>query len=281
VLSGEGADELFGGYVTYRADQLAAWCRRIPPELLHLAIAAARKWPVSDEKISFEYKLKRFLAGCLMTAERAHVYWNGTFSDRGKSELVRSELPPALASILAELRLAGNGFKEFLWFDQKYFLGDDILAKVDRISMAHSLEVRPPFLDHRIIEFASSLPRHFQLNGSRQKVILKELMKGKLPDAILRRKKVGFDIPAHEWLRGPLRSLLIDTLSTGASDFPDLFQPQAIQKLIARHLERRENVGYHLWGLMILFLWMKRWKIQTASSESVDQRAREGLFTSI
>jgi asparagine synthase (glutamine-hydrolysing) len=281
ALSGEGADELFGGYVTYRADQLSARFRRIPRMLLHLAIAACRRWPVSDEKISFEYKVKRFLAGCEMTAERAHVYWNGTFCDRDKQELIRSELPPALASKLAEVRLAGNGLKEFLWFDQKYFLGDDILAKVDRISMAHSLEVRPPFLDHRIIEFASSLPEEFQVNGSRQKVILKELMKGKLPDGILRRKKVGFDIPAHEWLRGPLRSLMLDTLLTGASDFQDLFRPQAIQKLIARHLERRENVGYHLWGLMILFLWMKRWKIQTASSERVDQRVREGLFTSI
>ena len=281
ALSGEGADELFGGYVTYRADQLSAWCRRIPSSLLRLAMAAARRWPVSDEKIGFEYKLKRFLAGCEMPVERAHVYWNGTFSDSDKQELVRSDLPPALASILADLRIAGASLKEFLWFDQKYFLSDDILSKVDRISMAHSLEVRPPFLDHRIIEFASSLPERLQVTGSRQKVILKELMKGKLPAAILQRKKVGFDIPAHQWLRGPLRSLMLDTLLTGASDFQDLFRPDAIQKLIARHLERRENVGYHLWGLMILFLWMKRWKIQTASSETIEQPVREGLFTSI
>ncbi len=281
ALSGEGADELFGGYVTYRADQLSAWCRRIPSRLLHRAVAAARRWPVSDEKIGFEYKLKRFLAGCEMQAERAHVYWNGTFSDAEKQELVQGDLPPALASILADLRIAGTSLKEFLWFDQKYFLSDDILAKVDRISMAHSLEVRPPFLDHRIIEFASLLPRELQVNGSRQKVILKELMKGKLPAAILQRKKVGFDIPAHEWLRGPLRSLMLETLLTGTTDFQDVFRVDTIQKLIARHLERRENVGYHLWGLMILFLWMKRWKIQTAPNETIEQPVREGLFTSI
>ena len=247
ALSGEGADELFGGYVTYRADRISSYFRHIPKRLLRLIASTGGLLPVSDEKISFEYKLKRFLAGCALPPERAHVYWNGTFSDSAKRALVEPELPPALGPLLAELRAAGNDLKAFLWFDQKYFLADDILAKVDRMSMAHSLEVRPPFLDHRIIEFANSLPAEMQVNGSRQKVILKELMRDKLPPSILSRKKVGFDIPAHEWLRGPLRSLMLDTLLAGCSEHADLFQSQAIQELIARHLERRENVGYHLW----------------------------------
>jgi asparagine synthase (glutamine-hydrolysing) len=280
ALSGEGADELFGGYVTYRADQLAARARLVPQSFLRLASLATGLLPVSDEKISLEYKLKRFLAGCAMPSERAHVYWNGTFTDSGKEALVEGDLPGALSSILSGLRAAGNSLKAFLWFDQKYYLADDILAKVDRMSMAHSLEVRPPFLDHRIIEFAGSLPSELQVNGAKQKVILKRLMAKKLPAAVLSRKKVGFDIPAHEWLRGPLRTLLLDTLGSGSPAHDSVFRTAAIQNLIAQHMERRENVGYHLWGLLILFLWLKRWNIQTAAA-TAGQHVSDGLFTSI
>jgi asparagine synthase (glutamine-hydrolysing) len=264
ALSGEGADELFGGYLTYRADAYARWMRRLPPGSLPLARWAARLWPVSDDKISFEYMLKRFLEGSRMPPERAHVYWNGTFSDAGRQALLRTSSPGALDRILADLNRAGDDLAAWLWFDQRYYLPDDILMKVDRMSMAHSIEVRPPFLDHRIVEFAATLPAAFKIRGSRQKVILKDLMRGKLPPSILRRKKTGFDIPAHHWLRGPLRQLMIDTLSRGASEHSSVFRPAAIEACMRRHLERRENLGYHLGGLMILFLWMRKWQIQTA-----------------
>ena len=211
ALSGEGADELFGGYLTHRASLMARSIRGCPLRRLVWMTAAMRLWPVSDEKISFEYKVKRFLEGCRMQPERAHVYWNGTFSDEEKAKLVRRRLPPALDATLQELAEAGDDLAAYLWFDQKYFLPDDILTKVDRISMAHSIEVRPPFLDHRIVEFAASLPPSLKINGSRQKVVLKNLMRNKLPASVLSRKKVGFDIPAHEWFRGPLRPLLLET----------------------------------------------------------------------
>jgi asparagine synthase (glutamine-hydrolysing) len=265
ALSGEGADELFGGYLTYRANRFARPVRRLPGSALKLIFKALNRWPVSDEKISFEYKLKRFLEGCQMPAERAHVYWNGTFSDPEKKALVLPELPNALDSILNELSQAGENLGAYLWFDQKYFLPDDILGKVDRMSMAHAVEVRPPFLDHRIVEFAASLPGHLKINGVRQKFLLKELMKGKLPSSVLRRKKIGFDIPAHDWLRGPLRTLLMDTLAGGASEHAELLRFAGIDTHMRQHLERRANTGYHLWGLMILVLWMKRWGIQSSS----------------
>jgi asparagine synthase (glutamine-hydrolysing) len=268
-LSGEGADELFGGYLTYRANRMAALARGLPRKALQLALAALRFWPVSDDKISFEYQLKRFLKGSLMSSERAHVYWNGTFSEAEKPALVRSELPPALDRILGELRdcsKANDDLAPYLWFDQRYFLPDDILNKADRMSMAHSLEVRPPFLDHRIVEFAATLPASLKIHGSRQKVLLKELMRDKLPASVLQRKKVGFDIPAHDWLRGSLRPMMQEVLMDGASDHAGLFRREAIETLIRDHLERRVNVGYHLWGLMVLFLWMKKWGIQATAS---------------
>jgi asparagine synthase (glutamine-hydrolysing) len=133
------------------------------------------------------------------------------------------------------------------------------------MSMAHSLEVRPPFLDHRIVEFAATLPPAHKMQGSHQKIVLKQLMKNKLPEMILRRKKVGFDIPAHEWLRGPLRELLLDTLREGLAEYDSLFRPGMVQELVRLHLKRRKNIGYHLWGLLLLFLWMKKWRIQAAS----------------
>jgi asparagine synthase (glutamine-hydrolysing) len=284
ALSGEGGDELFGGYVTYRANRLARPMRRLPSVALRLALEAVRFWPVSDEKISFEYKLKRFLEGCRMPPEQAHVFWNGTFSGPEKQGLLQTTLPGTFDRILAELRqnlASEDDLAPYTWFDQKYYLPDDILTKVDRMSMAHSLEVRPPFLDHRIVEFAASLPADLKIRGSRQKLILKELMKHKLPSSVLRRKKMGFDIPAHEWFRGPLRTLLCDTLGAGATEHSGLFRRSAVDDCVRAHLERRANLGYHLWGLLTLFLWMKRWRIQTAPGDRVGRPMTESIPTSI
>jgi asparagine synthase (glutamine-hydrolysing) len=268
ALSGEGADELFAGYMTCRADMLAEWARRMPRSVLRMALAVVRHWPVSDEKISFEYKLKRFLEGSLLPPSHAHVFWNGTFTEEEKRSLLKDHLPKTFHGMLDEmdqLRRIGNGLASNLWFDQKYYLADDILVKSDRMSMAHSLEVRPPFLDHRIVEFAATLPARLKIRGARQKLVLKELRKDKLPASILQGKKTGFDIPAHEWLRGPLRAMLVDTLSEGLSTYGELFRSEVVNSFLKRHLERKINAGYHLWGLMILFQWMRKWRIQATS----------------
>ncbi|GAC1700713.1 MAG: asparagine synthase (glutamine-hydrolyzing) [Candidatus Acidiferrum sp.] len=268
ALSGEGADELFAGYITCRADRFATWARRIPRALLRAALATVQHWPVSDEKISFEYKLKRFLEGSLLKPSHGHVFWNGSFSDQEKDTLLRQPLPGAFHRLLNkvdELPQTGDELARFLWFDQNYYLADDILVKSDRMSMAHSVEVRPPFLDHRIVEFAAKLPPQLKIRGGQQKFVLMELRRDKLPPSILAGKKTGFDIPAHEWLRGPLRPMLLDTLDYGLAEYGELFREDAIRNVVARHLNRKANVGYHLWGLMILFQWMKRWRIQMTS----------------
>jgi len=262
ALSGEGADELFGGYLTYLASYYAQWARRVPASLRRAAIRALGYWPVSDEKISFEYKLKRFLRGSLLPPDESHIFWNGTFSEEDKREFLIPADPAPMASILRNMP-AVPGIERYMLFDQQYYLPDDILYKADRMGMAHSLEVRPPFLDHRIVEFAASLPQDFKLHGSRLKFVLNELMKGKLPPAILRRKKVGFDIPAHDWFRGVLKPLLLDTVTEQAVRETGIFRWEGVQSIINRHMERRDSLGYHLWGLLILFLWIKRWNIQT------------------
>ena len=262
ALSGEGADELFGGYLTYLAGRYAQWARLTPAVLRRAAIGALRFWPVSDEKISFEYKLKRFLRGSLLPPDESHIFWNGTFSEEEKAEFLIPSDPRPMAAILRNMP-AISGVNRYMRFDQEYYLADDILYKADRMSMAHSLEVRPPFLDHRIVEFAASLPSNFKLHGSTLKYLLKQLMNGKLPPAILGRKKVGFDIPAHDWFRGVLKPLLLDTVTEQAVNDTGIFRWEGIQSIIERHMKRQDSLGYHLWGLLILFLWIKRWNIQT------------------
>ena len=267
ILTGEGGDELFAGYLTYRANRYSDVARKFPSPLLKAGLAAANLLPVSDDKISFEYKVKRFLQGSLMAPGNAHLFWNGTFSDEEQEQLFQYADPGPLAGVLRDLR-AGRDLGRFLEFDQRYYLADDILYKVDRISMAHSLEVRPPFLDDRIVDFANHLPDDHKLRGSESKYVLRRLMENKLPASVLRRPKVGFDIPIHEWFRGVLRPLLVETLSEEAVTSTGLFRWPYVRRLLDDHLERRANLGYHLWGLLVLFIWMKRWNIKTAAGET-------------
>jgi asparagine synthase (glutamine-hydrolysing) len=275
ALSGEGSDELFAGYLTYKADRYSAAVRRLPKLLRRAALACATQLPVQDGRISFEYKLKRFLEGCLLSPELAHCFWNGTHSESEKRAMYLFASQDGLGSWLGKME--GPGLQRFLDFDQRYYLADDILYKVDRMSMAHSLEVRPPFLDPRIVDFAASLPESFKLHGGTSKYVLRRLMNGKLPDGVLRRPKMGFDIPVHDWFRGALRSLLVETVSREAVEASGLFRWPAVERLMQRHLERRENAGYQLWGLMVLLMWMKRWNVELPAAEQVSEVLVEDL----
>ena len=264
ALSGEGADELFGGYVTYQADRLTRPFRLVPGALRRLMLKGFERYmPVSDEKIGLEYKLKRWIEGSWLHPDEAHFFWNGAFSNQQRRRILPGGDGNGLRRLVERLGIEHRGvIDRYLLVDQAYYLPDDILYKTDRMSMAHSLEVRPPFLDHRIVEFAASLPQNMKIRGLTQKFILKELMRGRLPESVLKRKKTGFDIPAHDWFRGVLRPLLMDTLTPEAIAATGIFDARAIQSLIADHMERRVNAGFHLWGLLTLFLWMKRWKVE-------------------
>ena len=275
ALSGEGSDELFAGYLTYKADRYAAGFRLLPRALRCAAVAAARQLPAQDGRISFEYKLKRFLEGSLLSPQLAHVFWNGTNSEHDKEALFLFSERDSLGAWLGQMR--GSGLQSFLDFDQRFYLADDILYKVDRMSMAHSLEVRPPFLDPRIVDFARALPAKFKLYGSTSKYVLRKLMADKLPRHVLQRSKMGFDIPVHDWFRGVLRPLLLETLSRENVEATGLFRWPAVERLIHRHLERKENAGYQLWGLMVLLMWMKRWSVELPAAEQVSEVLVEDL----
>ncbi len=259
ALSGEGADELFGGYQTYRADAYARWMRLVPAPLRRLALTAAQQLPVSDDKIAFEYKVKRFLAGSLLPPVEAHLFWNGVCSVAQKRALLGQDVPANPADLFGDLPRDAGSLNRFLALDQRLYLVEDILYKCDRMSMAHSLEVRPPFLDHRIAEFAATLPERFKVQGGQLKFLLRELMRDKLPPAVTSRRKEGFDIPAHDWFRTRLKPLLLDTVTERAVRDFGLLEWGAVRQLMDDHFARRINAGYHLWGLLTLMLWAKRW----------------------
>ncbi len=267
ALSGEGADELFGGYLTYQADAYARAARMIPATARKAAAGLAGMLPVSDDKISLEYKVRRFLRGSLLSGSEAHAFWNGTFTEDEKRDLLETPGSTPTREVL-EAMAAGCGDRSvnrYLFLDQLCYLPEDILYKCDRMSMAHSLEVRPPFLDHRIVEFAARLPLRLKVNGGNLKFVLRELMRDKLPEAVVKRKKEGFDIPAHHWLRTLLKPLLLDTVNRRTVEECGLFRWSAVEKVLEAHFNRRANLGYHIWGLLVLFLWMKQWRVQPAS----------------
>ena len=281
VLSGEGADELFGGYLTYKADRYNRYFSGVPRFLRRAALGLARRIPVSDEKIGLEYKIKRFLEGSLLSAEAAHMFWNGSFSEDEKRRFFKFANPGPLASILDEMRPEGSSesyLERFLNFDQRYSMPDGILYKVDRMSMAHAVEVRPPFLDPRIVAFAARLPQRYKIAGLETKRVLRRLMKDTLPPSVLSRPKVGFDIPIHEWFRGVLRPLLRDTLNEKAVTESGLFHWPAVRRLIDEHLDRKANWGYHLWGLVTLILWMRRWNIEAPASQALVFAPQSDVF---
>ncbi len=262
ALSGDGADELFGGYNTYLADDYARKLRMLPMGLRRMAAGMTRFLPVSDQKIGLDYKITRMLNGSLLDPVDAHFFWNGTFSNAEKRELL---LDPVNQPQLAD--------PDFLLLDQLTYLPDDILHKVDRMSMAHSLEVRPPFLDHRVVEFAAKLPQNLKIRGGKLKFVLRELMKDRLPPSVLTRKKEGFDIPVHHWLRTVLRPLLLETINERTVRETGIFSWPAVDRTIRTHLERKANLGYHLWGLLVLFLWMRQWKIDPKTTFMEPARA--------
>ena len=265
ALSGEGADELFGGYLTYQADRYYRGFSKVPQSLLSAALGVARRLQASDEKIGFEYKVKRFLQGSMLSPEAAHIFWNGTFSEQEKHGLFAHANAAPMRQVLNQMR-PGNSYERFLDFDQRYSLPDGLLYKVDRMSMAHAVEVRPPFLDERIVEFAARLPMQFKISGRESKVVLRRLMKDVLPPEVLQRPKIGFDIPIHDWFRGALRPLLLDTLHERAVNESGLFHWPVLECLLDQHMQRRTNWGYHLWGLLTLMLWMRRWKVEAPSA---------------
>jgi asparagine synthase (glutamine-hydrolysing) len=257
ALSGEGADELFGGYYTYVADLLA---ERLGPLAARMRPLADRL-PSSTRKASFDYRLKRFTrAAALPPLERHHTY-KEIFSSDVRAELTgrRSAFDPLVGY---RERFAGTEGHELLTrlqdVDFGLYLVDDLLTKTDRASMAWSLEARVPFMDTVVSNFAFSLPGKHKVRGFSKKRLLRKALEPLLPDEIIHGKKRGFSIPAAAWLRGELEPFARETLSPETIRRQGYLQPEAVTRLIDEHVSGREDLSRQLWGLLAFTLWHER-----------------------
>lgn len=263
IVSGDGGDELFGGYETYAAYNVARRYRAVPRPIRRLLRWAAHRLPVSEKKVSFDYKLKRFADGVELDPLRAHFWWNGTLGEDQKHWLYTPEMAreAAGADTLDVFRkcLPSNPDADFLaalmFADIKTYLPDDILVKVDRMSMANSLEVRTPFLDYTFVEFAARLPSRLKVRGLAKKVLLKRAAAPFVPPENIHRKKQGFSIPVASWLKTRLRPVVEEALSAEKVRSQGLFRPEAVRELVRRHMAGEANYGFVLWGLMVVSLW--------------------------
>lgn len=249
VLAGDGGDELFGGYLTYRATEIAS---SLPTLLRTLISHIPTHFGRYDAKVGMREKLERFIQGCSLPPEAAHFAWNGSLRGRDLGNVLKQEISLSpFIEVAHSLGVSSPSYIELLNADLKTYLPFDILAKTDSMSMAHGLEVRAPFLDHTVVEVAGRLPEHLR----RKKLVLKELLRRRCPWYSLERPKRGFSIPIHTWFRGPLRDLFEEVLHSDSLRSSALLRHEGIAQLWQEHLRGGRNVGFELWGILILILW--------------------------
>jgi len=222
---------------------------------------------VSDDNISFDFKVKKFLSGMGYPDGIRNSLWLGSFSFPDIQEV----LSPFIQKKFDQVRLT----EEIVWherefpaedlitrmqyLDLKLYLQESILTKVDRASMACSLEVRAPFLDHELVEFVMGLPASLKLKGLTSKYILKKAVKGILPDEVIQRKKKGFGVPIAKWVKGPLKDLFGDLLSPDRIGREGFLNPTYVSKLFQDHLSNKKDNRKQLWTLLVWELWVNRY----------------------
>jgi asparagine synthase (glutamine-hydrolysing) len=259
ALSGEGGDELFGGYYTYVADLLA---RRVG-RLAALARPLAEALPSRTDRVGFDYKAKRFARAAALPPLERHHGWKEIFSPGARAELAGPGASAWDPLDLYRERYAETQGAEPLARMQDVDLGiylvDDLLVKTDRLSMAHSLELRVPFLDPKVAEFAFSLPTSLKVRGTAKKRLLRKALAPLLPREIVHGRKQGFSIPIAAWLRGPLEPFAREVLAPSAIARQGLLDPAAVTPILDRHVSGQEDLSRQIWGLMALTLWFDRY----------------------
>ncbi len=264
-LSGDGGDELFAGYEHYIAQKLSNYVRKVPLSKQSLNLFASL-FPPSKKKKGFVNRIKRYSRGLNMENSLRHFRWMLFLSLEEKRELFSESLIKEidLSKEIHErepLKTIFEKAKEFdsingeLYIDFKTYLVDNILVKVDRMSMATSLEARVPILDHNLVEFAFKIPGKYKLKGFTTKYIFKKNAERMLPKNIVHREKQGFSIPIKNWLRKELKSLLLNTLSEDRIEKAGFFKYRAVKKYIEEHIEGKENHSHILWSLLLFHLW--------------------------
>ena len=263
ALGGDGGDEIFAGYPMYFGHKMARVYDSIPRFLQSGFIEPVVNYlPVSNKNLSLDYKAKRFVAGAKYDVVTRHHSWFGSFSVEQQNDLLSKDVLAQTsndiykgAKDLLKITDAETEIEQMQFLDMNFYMAEDILTKVDRASMAVSLEVRAPFLDPRVAQFAASLPLEYKLKGSKGKYILKKAVEDLLPKNILRRPKKGFGIPIAGWLKGRLNPLMHDLLAPERLKNQGLFDTDFVRKLIKEHETGAASHHKQLWTLLVFQLW--------------------------
>jgi asparagine synthase (glutamine-hydrolysing) len=268
ALGGDGGDELFAGYPTYVAHKFAGYYERFLGTFHPMIIRLANLLPVSDNNISFDFKVKKFLSGIKYPDGVRNSVWLGAFSFSENEKV----LSPEIHAEFSQNRLVEEIFfyeKEYpyddritklQYLDLKLYLQESILVKVDRASMACSLEVRAPFLDYELVEFVMGLPSPWKLKRFTSKYILKKALANWLPDEVIKRPKKGFGVPIAKWVKGPLKELFEDLLSSDRIKREGFLNPEYVTSLLEDHLTNKKDNRKQLWTLLVWELWVSRYQ---------------------
>jgi asparagine synthase (glutamine-hydrolysing) len=269
AFSGEGSDELFGGYPTYLGAKLAAYYLHLPRFLRRQFFERlARHLPVSTGAVPGGLFLRRFFAQAERNPPERHLIWFGMFAPAELDQLFSPGWPgpkPASAGIFAPLErvLEGAHFDdvvaETLFLDFRLYLEDNLLVKTDRASMACSLELRTPYLDHRLIEYAAALPASLRVRGFELKSLMKKAVEKWLPRSIVYRQKRGFSVPIAQWMRREWRPLVDSTLAAEKLKRQGVFDAAFVRRLLDEHWAGRADHRKTLWTLFTFQLWFDRW----------------------
>ena len=263
ALGGDGGDEIFAGYPMYFAHKVANFYNSVPSFLRNgLIEPIVNNLPVSNKNLSFDYKAKRFVAASKYDLVTRHHSWFGSFSIDEQSQLLSKDVLAQTsndiykgAKELLEICDAANEIEQMQFLDINFYMAEDILTKVDRASMSVSLEVRAPFLDPRVAQFAANIPLEYKLKGNKGKYILKKAVEPLLPKNILHRPKKGFGIPIAEWLKGRLNPLMHSMLDAKRLNEQGLFNAEFVQKLMKEHETNAASHHKQLWTLLVFQLW--------------------------
>ncbi len=281
ALGGDGGDELFAGYPMYRGHHWASIYTRLPALLKRgLIEPLVRLLPVKTKNLSLDYKALRFITGAKFDLVTRHHVWFGSFTPEQQTQLLTDDaLAASDGDIYHDARRmldecdAKDLVEQMQNLDTRLYLAEDILTKVDRASMAVSLEVRAPFLDPHVAEFAASLPAHYKLRGGKSKYILKRAVAHLLPPFVTRRSKKGFGVPVAEWLKGKLKPLARDLLSPERVRRAGVFNPEYVTRLQDEHERGVANHRKLLWTLLMFELWHESFVETPRRIETVQSRS--------
>lgn len=264
VLSGEGGDEVLAGYETYRARRIAAAYARLPRWLGGTMLPAiVRALPVSHERVSFDYKARRFVTGAYLPPAAGHLWWKTLLGEAAKEALYGGTAPADLEPTVRLFEEAyeaadGTDVDRLQYVDSTIYLPGDILTKVDRMTMAHSLEARVPFLDRAVVELGRQMPTRMRLRGLTTKHVLRRLMHDRLPRGVVYGRKKGFNVPLPAWIAGSLRDFAYDTLASSELVRAGVISAPAAGRLLDEHQARRADHSRPIWALLVLAVWYDR-----------------------